>query len=291
MKRRRPEMVRKRNHYGVTLGATLGGGNFCALSSPLPETPKPAEAKLEEKPKEKAKKPESEVVKLKPTEAPVPVAPKPVEAKPEEKQTERAKKPEPEAVRPVEPPKPTEASVPEASKPAEAKPEETPKMSNTQIKYFALEKTGTKPKKVRKKERENFIRRAPVSLKKCPDLKYENFVPLYELWCGYFASLLGNIQKPDERLLKADYHGCLLRVSDATNKSQIGLHGIVLYESKLTFQMITKKDKVIIIPKEGSTLQFVLNGKVFTLFGDALRQRSYLRGRKAKSRLKLPFFI
>lgn len=52
-------------------------------------------------------------------------------------------------------------------------------------------------------------------------------------------------QKPDERLLKADYHGCLIRVSDALNKSQIGLYGIVLYESKYTFQLITKQNKII----------------------------------------------
>lgn len=52
-------------------------------------------------------------------------------------------------------------------------------------------------------------------------------------------------QKPDERLLKADYHGCLLRVNSAPNKSQIGLYGIVVHESKYTFQLITKQNKII----------------------------------------------
>jgi ribonuclease P protein subunit POP4 len=110
----------------------------------------------------------------------------------------------------------------------------------------------------------------------------------------------------DIRMLKADYHGCLLRVTDALNPSQIGLYGIVAHESKHTFQMVTRRNRVIgwfikvqfnkrtcilVIPKQGTTFQFVLNDKIYTLFGDAMHQKSYLRGRKAKHRNTLPFLL
>jgi hypothetical protein len=47
----------------------------------------------------------------------------------------------------------------------------------------------------------------------------------------------------------------------------------------------------LVIPKEGSTFQFVLDGKVFTLFGNALCQRSHLRGKKAKVPTTIPYFL
>jgi RNase P/RNase MRP subunit p29 len=46
-----------------------------------------------------------------------------------------------------------------------------------------------------------------------------------------------------------------------------------------------------VIPKEKATFQFVLSGKVFTLFGDALRQKSFLRGKKQKNQMTLPFLL
>ncbi|KAH7684628.1 ribonuclease P protein subunit p29 [Aphelenchoides avenae] len=158
------------------------------------------------------------------------------------------------------------------------------------VRFVVLDKVAKKQKKPSRTKPENLIRRAGGLKKK--DLKYADFEPLYQLWSEYFSSLMTNIRsKPDERLLKADFHGCILRVSHSQNPSQIGLHGIVIHESRFTFQMITKADKVIVIPKEGCTFQFVMAGKVFTLFGDALRQRPFLRGRKVRHRATLPFFL
>uniref|UniRef100_A0A914Q6A7 Ribonuclease P protein subunit p29 n=1 Tax=Panagrolaimus davidi TaxID=227884 RepID=A0A914Q6A7_9BILA len=122
-------------------------------------------------------------------------------------------------------------------------------------------------------------------------LKYSDYIPLYELWCGYFSELLSTMKQPDERLLKTDYHGCILFVTDSPNPCQLGLYGIVLHESKSTFQLLTKKDTLIVIQKEHTTFQFIFQRQVYTLFGDALCQRSCARGKKFKGRLTLPFFL
>ncbi|KAL3121056.1 hypothetical protein niasHT_005316 [Heterodera trifolii] len=159
------------------------------------------------------------------------------------------------------------------------------------VKIFNFEKQKRRERPIRRRAPENLLRRAG-GLKKCTDLRYEQFSPLYQLWLSYFKKVLNNIGlRMDERLLRVDYHGALMRVGDAPNKTQIGLHGIVLHESKSTFQMVTKRNRLIVIAKENATFQFVVDGKLFTLFGNAMRQRTHLRGRKAKVPTTIPFLL
>ncbi len=49
----------------------------------------------------------------------------------------------------------------------------------------------------------------------------------------------------DERLLKADYHGCLLHVTGALNESQVGISGLVIRESRNIFLLLTPKDRLL----------------------------------------------
>lgn len=52
--------------------------------------------------------------------------------------------------------------------------------------------------------------------------RYLDFFPLYELWCQYYSNLLGiSLNHPDERILKADYHGCIFIIADAAASSQV----------------------------------------------------------------------
>ncbi|EPB76423.1 hypothetical protein ANCCEY_04481 [Ancylostoma ceylanicum] len=144
------------------------------------------------------------------------------------------------------------------------------------------------PKKFRKT---NFTRSALTEEDKRA-LKYEQVEPLYQMWCEYYRSLLGDQQKtPDERMLKADYHGALVLVAEAHNTTMIGKVGIIVLETRQTFQLITKENKYAVIPKQGTALQFILDGRVFTLFGDAMRYKPSLRGKKHRLRVALPFFI
>lgn len=46
-----------------------------------------------------------------------------------------------------------------------------------------------------------------------------------------------------------------------------------------------------VIPKHGTALQFILDGRVFTVFGDAMRYKPSLRGKRHRLRVALPFFI
>lgn len=54
------------------------------------------------------------------------------------------------------------------------------------------------------------------------NFRYTQFEPLYELWCDYFSTLVdGSGGQLDARVLKADYHGCMLMVAEAANPAQV----------------------------------------------------------------------
>jgi len=63
---------------------------------------------------------------------------------------------------------------------------------------------------------------------------------LHALWSSYMRDLLGERVHEQEfmnKVLKADLHGCVLKVTQARNVSQIGVQGLVLSEGERTFQL------------------------------------------------------
>ncbi|KAL6729890.1 hypothetical protein ANCDUO_25642 [Ancylostoma duodenale] len=108
-----------------------------------------------------------------------------------------------------------------------------------------LDKTHRCKRNPKKFRRTNFTRSALTEEDKRA-LKYEQVEPLYQMWCEYYRSLLGDQQKaPDERMLKADYHGALVLVAEAHNTTMIGIVGIIVLETRQTFQLITKENKYV----------------------------------------------
>ena len=59
-------------------------------------------------------------------------------------------------------------------------------------------------------------------------------------------------------MIKADYHGALIKVALAVNQSLVGLTGIVVREKKKSFILITKKDEIKLICKRGTAIDIKL---------------------------------
>ncbi|XP_029212427.1 ribonuclease P protein subunit p29-like isoform X2 [Acropora millepora] len=76
------------------------------------------------------------------------------------------------------------------------------------------------------------------------------------------------------KLLRADYHGCILTVSRSKCPSYIGTSGILLQETKNAFKIITKQHQLKMIPKANSVFNFELEQFVFTVHGNHFRYRS-----------------
>ncbi|CEF65914.1 Ribonuclease P protein subunit p29 [Strongyloides ratti] len=157
--------------------------------------------------------------------------------------------------------------------------------------FFVTERHLDQGKKNLKLKTENFFRRGG-KLSKDDGITYSVFLPIYKMWLEYFNNVMrsGNC-KMDERLLKIDYHGCLLLVTHANNKCNVGVNGFVVHESRQTFQLVTKENKIKTIPKKDTIFQFVVNNKIYILFGNGIQLKSFIRGRKPKSIGQIPFLI
>ncbi|KAI1437910.1 RNase P/MRP, p29 subunit [Xylaria sp. CBS 124048] len=87
--------------------------------------------------------------------------------------------------------------------------------------------------------------------------KYSIFEPLNNLWIGYIREVLGNElynggQGAAAKLSAADYHGAEVEVSRSRCPSRVGVRGIVVKDSRFAFEIVTPKNQVKILPKEGT---------------------------------------
>lgn len=91
--------------------------------------------------------------------------------------------------------------------------------------------------------------------------------------------LVGKLANPfslehvGNKVLKADFHGAFLSVVEAINPSLVGHSGIVVMERKNSFLIVTKKNRMVAIPKKGSVFVTKVCGAVMHLYGTALRFR------------------
>lgn len=116
------------------------------------------------------------------------------------------------------------------------------------------------------------------------EARWEAFVPLHRLWLGYMSELLGLTtldtleQKQEQRgrtahamkaampsaagmhakLVKADFHGSIMTLRRSKNTSLVGLSGIVVQETENTFKVVTRKDRLKVLPKQGSVFAFAV---------------------------------
>ncbi|XP_033754362.1 ribonuclease P protein subunit p29-like isoform X2 [Pecten maximus] len=129
------------------------------------------------------------------------------------------------------------------------------------------------------------------------DQRYESYLPLHHLWLEYMEELTnfnsftpGRMTNVQQRLLKADLHGSLLTVQRSKCPSYVGVTGIILQETRNTFLLITKENKVKCIPKQHSVFTFMLGSYKFTIYGNNFRVRSSERAvRKFKSKATVDF--
>lgn len=110
----------------------------------------------------------------------------------------------------------------------------------------------------------------------CLRCRYASFVPLHTLWTQYISELLKNCQDREARLLAADYHGCILTISQAANPIHAGLTGLVIKDSAHSFTLVTQADRTYHVLKHKSVFSFKVgsNSKVTLLGTNLQRERS-----------------
>lgn len=98
--------------------------------------------------------------------------------------------------------------------------------------------------------------------------KYAIYAPLHNLWLGYIRSILGIDEasagaksyvtpaSAGQMLASADMHGARLSVVRSKCVSRVGIEGIVVRDTRYTFEICTRGDTVKSVPKEGTVFRF-----------------------------------
>ena len=91
--------------------------------------------------------------------------------------------------------------------------------------------------------------------------KYALFEPLHQLWLGYIREILGaevyiGGEGAAAKLASADFHGAGVEVVRSGCVSRVGIKGIVIKDSKFAFEVITPKNRLKLVPKEGTVFRF-----------------------------------
>ncbi|EKG16303.1 hypothetical protein MPH_06478 [Macrophomina phaseolina MS6] len=95
--------------------------------------------------------------------------------------------------------------------------------------------------------------------------RYEIFEGLHRMWCGYVREVLGLKDEGGDyvtptaagpKLASADYHGAELEVVRCRCVGRVGLKGIVVKDTKFTFELITRGNQVKTVPKEHTIFRF-----------------------------------
>ncbi|KFO26131.1 Ribonuclease P protein subunit p29 [Fukomys damarensis] len=116
--------------------------------------------------------------------------------------------------------------------------------------------------------------------------RYNLFLPLHELWKQYIRDLCNGL-KPDTqpqmiqaKLLKADLHGAVISVTKSKCPSYVGVTGILLQETKHVFKIITKEDRLKVIPKLNCVFAVEIDDFISYIYGSKFQLRSSERSAK-----------
>jgi ribonuclease P protein subunit POP4 len=132
--------------------------------------------------------------------------------------------------------------------------------------------------------------------------KYAIYEPLHKMWCAYMREILGltdgkrvhvEAQDAGPFLVSADYHGAMMEIVRSRCTSRVGVTGIVVKDTRFTFEIVTKENVVKTCPKEHTVFRLKLpledEGKrplEFEIMGSMFEQRPQDRANK-KYRLHL----
>jgi len=170
-------------------------------------------------------------------------------------------------------------------------------------------KKGKNPQVRKSKKQLTAKERRNLGLFRLPKrgLQYSSFLPLHNLWSGYMKELLdlegleASGWKPclneeprqmqlQTRLCRADLHGAMVKVANATCPSHKDVQGLVVMETKNTLQILGKDNTLRVIPKLGSSFTFVVGGYLFTIPGASIDSKPAERAtKKLKNKVPLDF--
>ena len=163
----------------------------------------------------------------------------------------------------------------------------------TPDKIYLIDKfiNRTTKKNKKKQMKLNYTHNMIKNLKK-EKMEYATLLSMNQLWKEYINELLNNSNNEEtilNKMLKADLHGAILTVVNSTNKNNIGISGIVIFESRRTFNILNKKNEIKTILKNGCIFETEINnGMKILIYGDNFIYKS---AERTKIKFKPKFYF
>ncbi len=158
----------------------------------------------------------------------------------------------------------------------------------TSEKVFVLDKfIKTQIKNKKRISKSNYTKNLISKIKK-DKISYESLLPMNKIWNEYINNLLNGTLNEEiiaGKFLKADLHGAMIEVINSNNKNNIGIKGILIFESRRTFNILTKENKVKTILKPGCLFEITFNNIEIQILGDNFLYKSAERT-KAKYKIR-----
>lgn len=128
------------------------------------------------------------------------------------------------------------------------------KRISKETKKLKFNQRKKKEKQLTAKQRYNLFK-----ITKSTNLKYDTFIEINRLWRNYIINLVkispkdNSIQNENLKhqtniyncLVKADYHGAYVIVSESRNPLLVGLKGIIIKENKKVFYLINEQNRIL----------------------------------------------
>lgn len=148
------------------------------------------------------------------------------------------------------------------------RPSSPPPSNSREARRRARQKQTEQRKKALKPKPLSARQRRKLGLYEVPKQgqKYAVYEPLHRLWVGYIREILGNEiytggQGAAAKLASADFHGAEVEVVRSGCVSRVGIKGIVIKDSRFVFEVVTGKNQVKTVPKEGTIFRVEVPAK------------------------------
>lgn len=116
--------------------------------------------------------------------------------------------------------------------------------------------------------------------------RYNIYVPLANLWRDYARNVVegnGDINTIGERIIRMDMHGAEIHVVRAKDPGLVGLCGILILETANTVQIITRKNRLVTVPKSSAVIEIRVDNRLFEI---ALPMLPYRASERSARKLK-----
>lgn len=97
-------------------------------------------------------------------------------------------------------------------------------------------------------------------------IKYSTFEKVHELWQQYSSQVLRESSDP-MTVFRMDLHGAYLKCTASRNPTLIGCEGIVVQETRNTFIIVKRTNRLVTLPKRDSLFEFRVDQNVCTIHG------------------------